>query len=1049
MSKERQRVVYQEWVRDPNGKLLEKPPPRGSRPENNIIWGHTLEDFYWISRIPGVNVLTIWSRSMIEEYGENYLNVNGTREKGPEPRRLRPWPVLTLPEHVASSADLGYVDEGCGERHEHAPRRMEDENKDATRAKAKAKLICPTLLSLECCPVLYCPPGKSRRCSCQVCGRCSICRQDPLVALVDAASSGATASSPPAAFIGAVSALAPLTPAPTEQKEEQKESTPAAAAFSSSVAGTTTAVTESIEAASALAPPAPAPSTEEREPAPVAESEHTASLQVDTITAPPPPGNADPSALAHGGSTTPISATLVSASPSEDLMKMSLKTTSWDCIPEANAAAHTEPVDVEPVGLVDPDVARVLDERRSALLGKAQVPAADTMDVDADTPATEQPESGAAPTTPQASSQTPGAETKEVALPKAEEGSNENDGADTKAPWGDTPPTDGAFAPAAPAEAMAVDAPKVQGGAPCAENVQAVTAADTATSCKDTPPTDTASAPAASAESSVEAKAVDAPKVQGAEKVEAAPALTAEAKVAAEPAAGAEPTTQAEPTRVVPETKAPPPTPEPPFFHDLPTLEEFIPEEYFPDILYVNDPDNRTAMEYYHSRYDPHKPQSEESVPRKYKRVWPRFARDTEPATAFNTDPDCASIKLPAPPTSAQSSSPSPSALETNLRIARLNLSSAPILGTGNHSVVCRAALRLPPPLSASAARSSTGEVAVAAKTAHSGSEARALLRNEGKMYDAFPKHLQEDWCGLNLVAPIVHPVPVGAVVPKFYGYYVPVMEDVERAKQRYAREWKEKKRREAKERRLMKKKLDAARRAKEEEDAAKAGKEKGTEGSGEQVDGDKMDSTKLEDEDEEEDPVSDPVSDPVAEAAAISRDFMQTASYKAWHRMSPILLLEECGKPIKPEHFTPDERSECYSLALRLHFAEFTQNSFYVRNILRQPGPLTVAPSARSDKTPSFRIIDHGRGEHWPLMLEAAKKEIEIEQQRRKERKATLASMDVPTEAQMKRRVDAEEVEEKDDKEKLEAATKRWWELQDYEVRKAHSELQIPDFDY
>lgn len=47
MPEDRQRVVYKEWVRDPKGKLLEKPPPRGTRTENNIIWGDTLDDFYW------------------------------------------------------------------------------------------------------------------------------------------------------------------------------------------------------------------------------------------------------------------------------------------------------------------------------------------------------------------------------------------------------------------------------------------------------------------------------------------------------------------------------------------------------------------------------------------------------------------------------------------------------------------------------------------------------------------------------------------------------------------------------------------------------------------------------------------------------------------------------------------------------------------------------------------------------------------------------------------------------------------------------------------
>lgn len=51
----------------------------------------------------------------------------------------------------------------------------------------------------------------------------------------------------------------------------------------------------------------------------------------------------------------------------------------------------------------------------------------------------------------------------------------------------------------------------------------------------------------------------------------------------------------------------------------------------------------------------------------------------------------------------------------------------------------------------------------------------------------------------------------------------------------------------------------------------------------------------------------------------------------------------------------------------LRLHYADFIQNSGYVRNIMVQPGPLHRPPSERSIKTPSFRIIDFGRGEVFP----------------------------------------------------------------------------------
>ena len=52
--------------------------------------------------------------------------------------------------------------------------------------------------------------------------------------------------------------------------------------------------------------------------------------------------------------------------------------------------------------------------------------------------------------------------------------------------------------------------------------------------------------------------------------------------------------------------------------------------------------------------------------------------------------------------------------------------------------------------------------------------------------------------------------------------------------------------------------------------------------------------------------------------------------------------------------------------MMLRLHYEGILQGSFYVRNIMMQPGPLTAPPEQRSNKTPSFRIIDFGRGELW-----------------------------------------------------------------------------------
>ena len=47
----------------------------------------------------------------------------------------------------------------------------------------------------------------------------------------------------------------------------------------------------------------------------------------------------------------------------------------------------------------------------------------------------------------------------------------------------------------------------------------------------------------------------------------------------------------------------------------------------------------------------------------------------------------------------------------------------------------------------------------------------------------------------------------------------------------------------------------------------------------------------------------------------------------------------------------------------VRLHDAGFHQSSQYRRNVMIQPGPLTIKPSERSLAEPSFRLIDFGKG--------------------------------------------------------------------------------------
>lgn len=87
----------------------------------------------------------------------------------------------------------------------------------------------------------------------------------------------------------------------------------------------------------------------------------------------------------------------------------------------------------------------------------------------------------------------------------------------------------------------------------------------------------------------------------------------------------------------------------------------------------------------------------------------------------------------------------------------------------------------------------------------------------------------------------------------------------------------------------------------------------------------------------------------------------------------------------------------------LRLHYEGIAQGSFAVRNVLAQPGPLTAPPEERSDKTPSFRVIDFGRGQTWKGFLGDESREHVVAEQHRKwdaltlrERKQALGELQI-----------------------------------------------------
>jgi hypothetical protein len=64
-----------------------------------------------------------------------------------------------------------------------------------------------------------------------------------------------------------------------------------------------------------------------------------------------------------------------------------------------------------------------------------------------------------------------------------------------------------------------------------------------------------------------------------------------------------------------------------------------------------------------------------------------------------------------------------------------------------------------------------TAKVAVAAKLSIQYDD---HLQTEAANYQRFPKHFFKHLSGFNIVRPFQYPVPLGPIVPRFYGYYVP-----------------------------------------------------------------------------------------------------------------------------------------------------------------------------------------------------------------------------------------------------------------------------------
>ncbi|KAA1475651.1 hypothetical protein DENSPDRAFT_842457 [Dentipellis sp. KUC8613] len=368
----------------------------------------------------------------------------------------------------------------------------------------------------------------------------------------------------------------------------------------------------------------------------------------------------------------------------------------------------------------------------------------------------------------------------------------------------------------------------------------------------------------------------------------------------------------------------------------IPKLEQFIPEEYFPDYILVHDPQDVCSGRPPRHIQTKGSATEEASEPKRYKRVFP-------------TDEMLRSKK---------------SKDEDRPNVAHLYVNKKGEMGEGHHSMAYRASVRLPYPLSA---HSPNKQVTVAMKVAMQRQSARDMLENEAETYNTFPRHLMEDWCGYNLPTPEhAFPVPATAVVPKFFGYYKP----------------------------------DFGTDDDDEEEASEKSDDEGYHGDWD-------------------------IDWKFQRRKTRTRD-------SAVKKPSPILLMEDCGVPINPKDYDLDTRTEIFSMALRLHFEGIVQNSFFTRNIVMQPGPLTLPPEKRSIDRPSFRVIDFGRAELWADLHKAAVGNMVL-----KNLKKDTKDSDKDKVVQEILRGESTEVEKV-----LDGLGRSWWEKRTEEKNQARSEL-------
>ncbi|KAI0351698.1 hypothetical protein OH77DRAFT_846935 [Trametes cingulata] len=358
-------------------------------------------------------------------------------------------------------------------------------------------------------------------------------------------------------------------------------------------------------------------------------------------------------------------------------------------------------------------------------------------------------------------------------------------------------------------------------------------------------------------------------------------------------------------------------------------LETFIPDSLFPDELLVHDVDRLLRF-----KVDENSDNGAPRAPVRYVRIWPKSSRDDPKAS------DAFAGRVPGAP----------------VHSAHLYLRGLAQLGRGNHGRVYRAplALRLDPD------SDETSRVSVAVKVPSGDCEAHWMLRHEAELYNSFPRRMMED-----------------RLVPRdSYGW-----------------EWESEGGRAGGEEGSNRKDGNLPR-AEDSVDAELAarpeGCEQGSVASAATLDasGDVSSFSNAAMEAKPAGPDLEAADDlkllpaivpkffgfysPLQEDGTVHRpvcvrhhDHGRSYCYAEVEWPMSLLLLEECGSTA--DIFRPDIptaiRDGFRQLFLRLHAEGFLQQSSQSRNMLVQPGPLSVPRADRSMETPSLRIIDFGRG--------------------------------------------------------------------------------------